>query len=66
MREDGEDTICASIVVAAELRSGTAKSGSRKLADRVDLFLSAFDVLPLEPPADGRYGEIRQKLVSPG
>jgi tRNA(fMet)-specific endonuclease VapC len=62
----GEDAVCTSIVVAAELRFGAAKSGSRKLADRVDLILSALDVLPLEPPADRHYAEIRQLLTRQG
>jgi len=62
----GEDTICTSIVVAAELRFGAAQSGSEKLADRVDLVLSALDILPLESPADRHYGEIRQHLTRQG
>jgi len=62
----GEYAVCTSIVVAAELRFGAAKSGSKKLADRVDLILSALDVLPLEPPADRHYGEIRQLLTRQG
>ena len=62
----GEDTVCTSIVVAAELRFGAEKSGSRKLADRIDLILSALDVLPLELPADRHYGEIRRQLTRQG
>ncbi len=62
----GEDTVCTSIVVAAELRFGAEKSGSRKLANRVDLILSAVNILPLEPPADRHYGEIRQQLSRQG
>jgi tRNA(fMet)-specific endonuclease VapC len=50
--EVGEDAICTSIIVAAELRFGAAKSASKALAERVELVLSAFDTLPLEPPAD--------------
>jgi tRNA(fMet)-specific endonuclease VapC len=62
----GEAAVYTSIVVAAELRFGAAKSGSRKLAGRVDLILSALDVLPLEPPADRHYAEIRQLLTRQG
>jgi tRNA(fMet)-specific endonuclease VapC len=62
----GEDTVCTSIIVAAELRFGTEKSDSRKLAEQVDLILSVIDVLPLEPPADRHYGEIRQQLARQG
>jgi tRNA(fMet)-specific endonuclease VapC len=62
----GEDTVCTSIIVAAELRFGAEKSDSQRLADRVDLILSAMDIQPLEPPADRHYGEIRQQLTRQG
>jgi tRNA(fMet)-specific endonuclease VapC len=62
----GEDTICTSIIVAAELRFGAVKSGSKKLADRVDLILSALEILPLEVPADRHYGELRHHLTRQG
>lgn len=62
----GEDAVCTSIVVAAELRFGAVKSGSPKLADRIDLIFSALEVLPLEPPADRHYGDIRQNLARRG
>ncbi len=45
---------------------GVAKSSSKKLADRVDLILSALEVLPLETPADRHYGEIRWQLTLNG
>ncbi len=62
----GEETVCTSIVVAAELRFGAAKSGSKKLADRVDLILSALEILPLEAPADRDYGDLRHHLERQG
>ena len=62
----GEDAVCTSIVVAAELRFGAEKPGSKKLANRIDLVLSALEVLPLETPADRHYGEIRQQLARQG
>ena len=62
----GEDTVCTSIIVAAELRFGAEKSGSNELANRIGMILSALDVLPLEPPADRHYGEIRQQLTRQG
>ncbi len=62
----GENTVGTSIVVAAELRFGAAKSGSSKLADRIDLILSALDILPLETPADRYYANIRQHLTRQG
>lgn len=62
----GEHSVCTSVVVAAELRFGAEKPGSSRLAARVDLILSALEVLPLEPPADRHYGRIRQRLASQG
>lgn len=64
--KEGEETICTSIVVAAELRFGAEKSGSNKLADQVDLILSAIEILPLESPADREYGKLRHYLVRNG
>lgn len=64
--EVGEESICTSIIVAAELRYGAEKSGSKQLSERVDLLLSALEILPLEPPADRRYGEIRHHLARQG
>lgn len=62
----GEDTISTSIVVAAELRYGAAKSRSERLQARVELILSALEVLPLEPPADHHYAEVRACLTREG
>jgi tRNA(fMet)-specific endonuclease VapC len=64
--EVGEDSICTSIVVAAELRYGAQKSESKQVAERIDLLLSALEILPLEPPADRRYGELRHQLTRQG
>ena len=62
----GEDTVCTSIVVAAELRYGAIKSNSAKLAERVDLILSALEILPLETPADHQYAALRHHLAREG
>ena len=64
--EAGEDTVCTSIVAAAELRYGAAKSNSAKLTDRVDLILSALEILPLEVPADRQYATLRHHLARQG
>ena len=64
--EKGEETICTSIIVAAELRFGAEKSGSDKLADRVELILSAIEILPLESPVDREYGKLRHYLARNG
>ena len=62
----GETTVCTSIIVAAELRYGAIKSNSAKLAERIDLILSALEVLPLEAPADHQYASLRHHLTRQG
>ncbi len=64
--EVGEDSVCTSIIVAAELRCGAEKSGSKQHSQRVDLLLSALEVLPLEPPTDHRYAKLRHHLTRQG
>ncbi len=62
----GEDTVCTSVIVAAELRYGAIKSNSLKLAERIDLILSAMEILPLETPADRQYASLRHHLTRAG
>ena len=62
----GEVSVCTSIIVAAELRYGAAKSNSAKLAERIDLILSALEILPLETPADRQYAAIRHHFARQG
>jgi tRNA(fMet)-specific endonuclease VapC len=62
----GEDNICTSIIVAAELRYGCAKSGSTRLLKAVEDLLGEIDVLPFDVPADGEYGGIRSELEAAG
>lgn len=62
----GEDTVCTSIIVAAELRYGCAKNGSKKLLRAVDAILEELAVLPFDVPADADYGAIRTQLEAVG
>jgi tRNA(fMet)-specific endonuclease VapC len=62
----GEASICTSIVVAAELRYGCAKSGSPRLRKAVEDLLGEMTVLPFEAPADAEYGAIRAQLEAAG
>ena len=62
----GEDRICTSIIVAAELRYGCARSGSRRLVDAVEELLGEIDVLPFDVPADAEYGALRARLEAAG
>ena len=62
----GEDNICTSIIVAAELRYGCAKKGSERLLKSVEDLLAEIDVLPFESPTDAEYGNIRSELENAG
>jgi tRNA(fMet)-specific endonuclease VapC len=62
----GEDQVCTSIIVAAELRYGAAKKGSRKLTTRVGEALERIHVLVFEPPADEAYASLRAGLERAG
>lgn len=62
----GEDSVCTSIIVAAELRYGCARSGSKRLLAAVEDFLGEIDVVAFEAPADITYGEIRSQLEAVG
>ena len=62
----GEQQICTSIIVAAELRYGAAKKGSERLTRQLEIVLSAIDVLALEAPTDALYGELRAQLERTG
>jgi tRNA(fMet)-specific endonuclease VapC len=60
------DSVCVSIIVAAELRYGCARKGSPQLLRRVEAFLSEVPVLPFDVPADNAYGGIRAELEAAG
>jgi tRNA(fMet)-specific endonuclease VapC len=62
IRSVGEAAVCASIIVAAELRYGAEKKGSTRLSAQVEAVLGALTILPFEPPADAVYGRIRARL----
>lgn len=62
----GEDNVCTSIIVAAELRYGSARNGSRRLIEAVEELLSEIDILPFDVPADAAYGMIRTALEASG
>jgi tRNA(fMet)-specific endonuclease VapC len=62
----GEDNICTSIIVAAELRYGCTKRGSKRLLKAVEDLLGEINVLPFDAPADAEYGAIRSQLEVAG
>jgi tRNA(fMet)-specific endonuclease VapC len=66
IRDVGEDNVCTSLIVAAELRYGATKKGSVRLLAQLEAVLDAIEVLPLEPPVDVVYGELRAQLERDG
>jgi tRNA(fMet)-specific endonuclease VapC len=58
----GEESICTSITVAAELRYGCAKRGSERLLKAVEGLLDEIEILPMDIPTDDEYGKIRSEL----
>ena len=62
----GEESVCTSIIVAAELRYGAARKGSTRLLAQLLTVLGAFEILPFETPAEITYGELRARLEATG
>jgi tRNA(fMet)-specific endonuclease VapC len=62
----GEENLCTSIIVAAELRYGCAKNRSKRLMKAVEDLLDEIPVLPFDVPADAEYGAIRSELEVAG
>jgi len=62
----GDEAVCTSIIVAAELRYGCAKNGSQRLRRAVEAVLGEIAVLPFDVPADTAYGGIRAVLEAEG
>lgn len=64
--EVGARRLCTSIVVAGELRFGAAKVDSPRLKREVEGILARIAVLPIEPPTDVVYADIRADLQKRG
>ena len=64
--EVGEDTVCTSVIVAAELRFGAEKRASARLTAQLERVLDALQILPFEAPADAAYGRLRAELERAG
>ncbi len=62
----GEEAICTSIVVAAELRFGASKRNAPRLTNQVEVILAALEVLPFDVPADRAYAQLRWSLEHSG
>jgi tRNA(fMet)-specific endonuclease VapC len=66
IKDVGEQNVCTSIVVAAQLRYGAVKKDSPRLTAQLETILQAIDVLALEQPADAIYGSLRATLEQAG
>ena len=66
IRQIGEDNICTSIIVAAELRYGALKKQSARLSAQLEALLAVLNILPFEARADAVYGAIRARLEQAG
>ena len=64
--EVGDHAISTSIIVAAELRFGAAKKGSKRLTLQLERILSAIDIQPFDAPADAAYAQLRVQLEASG
>src|ERR1700761_4957780 len=62
----GDAHICTSVIVAAELRYGTAKKGSAALTAQVEAVLGAIEIVPLDVPVSRVYGRLRLQLEKAG
>ena len=62
----GMGNVCTSIIVAAELRYGAAKSPSLRIAQRVQEVLATLPISDLAAPVDEVYGALRADLERSG
>ncbi len=62
----GEQQICTSVIVAAELRYGVVKKRAARLQTQLESVLSRLPVLPFQQPADFAYGQLRADLERTG
>jgi tRNA(fMet)-specific endonuclease VapC len=66
IRQVGEDEVCTSVIVAAELRYGAANKASARLLLQLEAILESLPALPFEAPADRMYGLLRTRLENEG
>jgi tRNA(fMet)-specific endonuclease VapC len=66
LEEVGEASVLTSIIVAAEIRFGTGKRGSKRLTARAEAVLGAIDVEPFQSSAEKHYAKIRISLEASG
>jgi tRNA(fMet)-specific endonuclease VapC len=66
LAEVGEENVCTSIIVAAEIRFGNLKKRSAKLARQLKKICVAIDILPFDHAAANSYAIVRWQLEATG
>ena len=66
IRKVGADAVATSIIVNAEIEYGLDLKQSSRLREQMKQVLSVLPILPLEQPADQRYGALRAELRRKG
>ena len=66
IEEAGDEAVCTSVIVIAEIRFGIAKAGSRRLLTQLETVVRALPILPFATPADTAYGDLRAYLAEQG
>lgn len=66
LAKTGDASVCTSIIVACELYFGAQKSGSMRLRQQLTLILQRLPILPIEPPVEIYYAQIRTHLEQAG
>ena len=64
--QEGEKSVCTSVIVVCELRFGAAKKSSARLSAQLETVLSALEILAYEEPADRHYAQLRHHLEKAG
>ncbi|PWR17942.1 type II toxin-antitoxin system VapC family toxin [Zavarzinia aquatilis] len=64
--EVGPESLCVSIVTAAELCYGCARKGSPRLQAQIEAILGALQIVALDVPADAEYGNVRASQEAAG
>lgn len=59
-------SLCTSIVVSCEIRFGFHAGAPERVRRQMEVIMGSLEILPLQPPMDEHYGEIRAHLRSIG
>ena len=60
------ESLCVSVITAAELRFGARKKNSRRITEAVSRFLELVDIVPWTEEAATRYADLRTHLETTG